>query len=61
MITMVTPEDDNGVIGQAQPIQGIDHSTNLGIHEGNRGVVGEPALLRLCSGHTFIRPGFGRS
>ena len=39
-VAVVAPEDDDRVVGEPQPIERLEHPADLGVHEGDRGVIG---------------------
>ena len=44
VVAMVAPQDDDGVVGELQTVERIEHATDLRINEGNAGAVGLQGL-----------------
>ena len=69
VVAVIAMEDDDGLVSQAEAVQGIDHLADLGIHEGGAGkvalfglvaqLIGELVLIFLVAhvgrrGHAFL-------
>jgi hypothetical protein len=61
VITMIAPEDDDGIVGELKPIQGIEQPTDLRVHEGDRRPISLEGLARLELGHAKPRMGLRRT
>jgi hypothetical protein len=54
VVAVVAGEDDDRVVGQAQPVERVDHAADLRVHEADAGVVGLHALAAQVVGQLVL-------
>lgn len=57
VVAVVTPEDDDGVVGELETTQFIEHASHLGIDKRDAGIVGLQGLATVKFGEVVIGDG----